>query len=74
MTTEDARIIVRYYLDDHHHHRREHMTRLAIIQIMLAMSTLMRLLPVPAYQPFEHYLWLGKMRARGATVITRPPC
>lgn len=63
MTTEDARIIVRYYLDDHHHHRREHMTRLAIIQIMLAMSTLMRLLPVPLYQSFEHYVHIGTTRS-----------
>jgi hypothetical protein len=73
MSLEDARTIADYY-------RRLSVVRrlsyddktLAICQMLLAMDILERHLPVPLYLPIDHYLWLGKMRARGATFIPWP--
>jgi hypothetical protein len=68
MTLEDARIIERYYLIEQHHHfpPREYRTRLSIIQILLALSTIDRHLPVPRYRTFDYYVWLGSQYERGA--------
>jgi hypothetical protein len=75
LTLEDARIIERFYLIEQRHHdgtrqqRREDMTRLAILQIVQALITFERHLPVPLTLGFEHYVKLGEYRARGATYI-----
>ena len=71
LTLEDARIIERFYLIEQRHETPpvSYRTRLALTQILLALATFERHLPVPLILPFEHYVKLGGYRAQGMTYI-----
>ena len=71
LTLEDARTIERFYLIEQRHvfPPKEHMTRLAIVQVMMAINTIERHLPVPIALGFDHCFRIGWHQAQGMTYI-----